>query len=331
MLAIIRPAIQSTSFSGISTLDKTDYKYDVAFSFLAQDEAIAVQLNDMLQDRLTTFLYSKRQETVAGTDGELRFGEVFGRDARLVIVLYRAGWGESPWTRIEETAIRNRAFDEGYDFVKFILLEDKPQVPRWLPRPQIWIGLSRWGLAGAASVIEARVQELGGTPREETVTDRAMRLARSLEYEKRRKRFLNSDEGVRAAHSAFDQLLASFENLIRDIQASAPGISLTLKHSRHHIVILGPGPALSIEWNARYSNSLDGACLEWREHPPFLGIMHVFDEPTRTVSERFQLDLSPDDSFCWKPATADAPPVPTGDLPTLILKRWLEQSEKHRK
>jgi hypothetical protein len=43
------------------------YKYEVAFSFLAQDEALATGLNDLLQDRLATFLYSERQKEIAGT------------------------------------------------------------------------------------------------------------------------------------------------------------------------------------------------------------------------------------------------------------------------
>src|SRR5690349_20324605 len=117
------------------------YKYEVAFSFLKEDEAIAVALNDLLQDRMSTFLYSKQQEAVAGTDGEKTFNRVFGEEARLVVVLYREGWGESPWTRIEATAVRNRGFEEGYDFVKFIPVAANATVPKWLPKSQIWIGL----------------------------------------------------------------------------------------------------------------------------------------------------------------------------------------------
>ncbi len=94
-------------------MNEEGFKYDVAFSFLAQDEGLATELCDLLQDRMRIFLYSKRQEDLAGTDGEETFNAVFGAQARLVVVLYRKGWGESPWTRIEETAIRNRAYKEG--------------------------------------------------------------------------------------------------------------------------------------------------------------------------------------------------------------------------
>jgi hypothetical protein len=87
---------------------------------------------------------------------------VFGQEARMVVVLYRGNWGQTPWTRIEETAIRNRAYNEGYDFVKFIPVDEPGSVPKWLPQNRLWIGLKRWGIAGAASVIEARVEEFRG-------------------------------------------------------------------------------------------------------------------------------------------------------------------------
>lgn len=40
----------------------TEYRYEVGFSFLKQDEAMAYDLNDHIQDRLSTFIYSKKQE-----------------------------------------------------------------------------------------------------------------------------------------------------------------------------------------------------------------------------------------------------------------------------
>jgi len=98
------------------TADNDPFKYDIAFSFVTEDEGLATQLNDRLQDRYRTFLYSKVQEKLAGTDGEKTFNAVFGKEARIVAVLLRPEWGNTRWTRIEETAIRNRAHDQGYDF-----------------------------------------------------------------------------------------------------------------------------------------------------------------------------------------------------------------------
>src|SRR5688572_23398106 len=102
---------------------------------------------------------TERQRMLAGRDGEVAFNEVFGRDARIVVVLYRQGWGERGFTHVEATAIRNRAFERGYDFTTFIPLDTPPTVPAWLPKTRIWVGLHRWGLDNAAAVIEARIQE----------------------------------------------------------------------------------------------------------------------------------------------------------------------------
>ena len=54
------------------------FKYDVAFSFLTRDEGLALQLNDLLQDRIKTFVYSERQKELAGTDGEVQKRKIFG-------------------------------------------------------------------------------------------------------------------------------------------------------------------------------------------------------------------------------------------------------------
>ena len=91
-------------------MEKQDYKYDVAFSFLKKDESLARELNDNLKDKTKTFFYSMRQDKVAGTDGENTFNKVFGSEARVVVVLYRKGWGNSSWTRIEETAKKTEHF-----------------------------------------------------------------------------------------------------------------------------------------------------------------------------------------------------------------------------
>jgi hypothetical protein len=152
------------TFPDFAIVTSSDFKYDVAFSFHREDEGLATRLNDLLQDRFSTFLYSKRQEILAGTDGEESFSRVFAKEARCVVVLYRKEWGETPFTRIEQMAIRKRAFEEGYDFTLFIPTEDRTSLPPWMPRQRLYWGLKRFALSGAAGAIEARIQELGGEP-----------------------------------------------------------------------------------------------------------------------------------------------------------------------
>ena len=56
-----------------------DFKYDVAFSFLAKDEPLAASLNEGLKDRMSTFLYSEQQKVLAGTDRRVDFQERLSR------------------------------------------------------------------------------------------------------------------------------------------------------------------------------------------------------------------------------------------------------------
>jgi len=70
-----------------------NFQYDIAFSFTKEDEGVATQINDLLQDRYQTFLYSSAQEKLAGTDGEGTFNAVLKEQARLVAVLLRPEWG----------------------------------------------------------------------------------------------------------------------------------------------------------------------------------------------------------------------------------------------
>lgn len=172
----MRPCVQQAQRARARQPQMNDqYTYDVAFSLLERDEALGMQLNDLLQPRVKTFIYPERQKELAGTDGEVTFGKVFYEEARLVVVLYRPDWGKSKWTRVEESAIKRRGFDHGYDFAKLIQLEEDPAppVPTWVSPTHIWIGLKTFGLEGAAAVIEQRIKELGGHAHEETVVERA--------------------------------------------------------------------------------------------------------------------------------------------------------------
>jgi hypothetical protein len=312
-------------------METQSYQYDVAFSFLAQDEPIAVQLTDLLQGRLRVFLYSKSQGEIAGTDGEKSFNAVFGEQSRLVVVLYRNGWGQTPWTRIEETAIRNRAFDQGYDFVKFIPLDENPSVPRWLPRTQLWLGLKRWGAAGAVSVIEARVQELGGEPREESVQERAARFERSRRFSEERRQFLNSDAGVNAANKEFAAFTSEVQRLISEIKESASSITFQLKEAREQFVVLGLRIGLSVDWRFRYRNTLGDVRLHvviWNKHPPFPGIRH-FDEPKRLASKTFTFDLLPSGQYCWRSDENQDQSFGTEELAGFVLKYYIDEAETY--
>jgi hypothetical protein len=311
------------------------YEYDVAFSFHSIDEGLAEQLNDLLQDRCKTFLYSKRQEVLVGTDGEQRFNSVFGVGARCVVVFYRKEWGETPFTRIEQTAIRNRAFTAGYDFTIVIPTETPPSVPPWLPKTRLWYGLSRFGLEGAAAVVEARVQELGGEPRIESVQDRAARLQRVEDFKKARKRFQDSAEGVGRANEAFGLLTEK-------LQADAAGIvatnvsltSLKVRKIQDYWLISGLRVCVVVSWQMRYNNSLDGSVLRADTYtgvPRLPGLIPDMDEPRRLARAEFNYELIGSDRQAFVERAGKKRTFSPEELSDYLLRAYMDAAERYER
>ena len=266
----------------------TDFEYDVAFSFHSLDEPIAIQLNDVIQDRFKTFLYLEQQKLLAGRDGEQAFNVVFQEKARVVVVFYRKEWGQTPFTRIEETAIRNRAFGKGFDFSLFIPTDKPPTSPPWLPRTRLYFAMDRFGLSGAAGVVEQLVQENGGEPRSETLADRAARFERAEEFRREQKEFINSEVSVKAATEAFVVLADKIEGHVNDLKASGTHLAaIRSVRKRQAMLLTAIYPNLLVEWNYRISNSLDESSLTatyYSGFPGFPGYNPPFDK-ARKVHE----------------------------------------------
>jgi hypothetical protein len=82
------------------------FKYEVAISFLSSDEMIAQQIADELSDRLEVFIFPEKQKILVGSDGVEKFISVFKNEARLNVIIFRKGWGDTQWTKVEENGIK---------------------------------------------------------------------------------------------------------------------------------------------------------------------------------------------------------------------------------
>lgn len=274
------------------------YDYDLAFSFLKEDEPLAVSLADTLADRYKSFVYTKKQEELAGADGQEVFSTVFDTCARCAVVLYRNGWGTTPWTRIEQTAIQNRGLRDGWDFMLFIKLDRVATMPKWLPHSHIWHDFERYGPVGAAGAIGSLIQRSGGTPRVETLDQKAERIRREIEFEQRRKDFKRSEGGVKSARAGVTKVIAALEE-------RAGRLSLVFKRSRqpYEVCVLGKIVGSMARWTGHYANSLDDSYLEvsyWQGHPPLFGSIYLLEEPRRIEGERFEFDLTTTGEHVWR-------------------------------
>lgn len=272
-------------------LVKQFFRYDIAFSFLEKDEKLASEINQVVKARISSFLYSEKQKDLAGKDGEKEFIKVFGQEARLVVVLYSLEWGNTPWTRIEETAIRNRGFSDGYDFVLFIITEAALQPPKWLPKNRLWFGLDRYGIEGAAAVIEARVQELNGEVRELKAVDKAIQKAKEIEFEHSRQEFINSQAGVDSAKNEVASLFSEIKKILSQIQSQ--NLKFNIDGDGRELIVYSSGYTLSLYWSTQYANSLKYSSLLVRifeGSSPFKNRLPI-EDPKRLSDEKYYFDM----------------------------------------
>jgi hypothetical protein len=125
------------------------YKYQVAISCLKQEEPLAQQLYDLVHPRVSSvFFYPQNQKDLIGEEGVETFRQIFRHESRIVVVLYRDGWGKSPWTGVEDLAIRDMCLESRFRRV-LVYSVDGCQ-PSWLPDSHLWAG-QRYGLTALAA------------------------------------------------------------------------------------------------------------------------------------------------------------------------------------
>jgi hypothetical protein len=305
---------------------ETDFKYDVAFSFLQEDEGLAAQINDLLQDRYRTFLYSKAQEQLAGADGEETFNAVFRKEARSVAVLFRERWGHTPWTRIEETAIRNRAHANGYNFVTFIICAPGMKAPDWLPTTRIWFDLERFGIKSAAAVLAARIQESGGDAVVETLEARTARLGRAQKFKDEKEAYARSYDGVNASNAAH-------QRLISDLKAKSEIVGCRINEVKYGnvLVLIGRGVVLTVQYECPHLNSLHGAALTATFYdgvPHLPGLIPHFDKPSLLEKWKFTFQLVGPGRSAWVGPDENEEHQPES-LAEFFLQHFLELQQQH--
>jgi hypothetical protein len=157
-----------------------DFTYDLAFSFVTPDQDAATRLHRRLSPPLNGFLYTEQQESLAGPDGYEKFASVFGEQARMVVLVYRDGWGERGFTLIESNAIKRRMYREGADFLFIVIAETEPRptLPNWLAVDHVYWDLPTFGLDDAADTIRQRLRRIGCAPKIETAAEMALRQKR---------------------------------------------------------------------------------------------------------------------------------------------------------
>ena len=204
------------------------FDFDVAFSFLDKDKSLALRLEAKLQPKLNVFVYATRQGMLAGTDGLESFRTVFNSKSRLAVVLYRDGWGDTKFTRIEQNAIRDRGLDDQWEnFLLFVTLNDSDPVPAWLPKRHIRLSYSEFGFDEVVSAIKNRARAIGATPRSENVLQEALRLKEEHDVREERQIALSANNvSLGPAQSEVSLVFDQLEERVSKLRSAVPTLDL---------------------------------------------------------------------------------------------------------
>lgn len=239
-----------------------DFKYEVAFSLLSGDESIGALFNDRFSDKVRTFFYPEREREIAGDgrDGMDTFSSVFANEARLVVVLYRDGWGKSKWTTVEETAIKGRVFNEGWENLLIVKLDKNSTLPVWVPKTYQY--LSFHDFEKCINVIEYKIGQLGGDIHIETIEEFTKRHKRDHERAIEREEYLKSTQALQDAKNEFRTFCTLLTDQWNKVISINPGLEFEATEQKQGYIEIGAnGFFLKFMWHQRFRNVLTDSFL----------------------------------------------------------------------
>lgn len=304
------------------------YDYDVAISFLAADEPLALQLRDALAP-LRVFVYSKAQEEIAGTEGVETFREVFRHRSLVSLVLFRPGWGQTKWTRVEETAIRDHCLEAGWDHLMFVRLTRDAEKPKWVPDSYIYLDFSSFGLSDLVGAVKAKLARLGVELRPPSPTDRAKQVASAENFRQETLDLMRGSPGP--FHEAALSLFAAVDSALADIERETGWEIKRGSHQHSQLVARTGGVSMQLLAREIYVNRCDEAFLLLRVFsgtvltPDERGKFYVIDEPRVCGSKELKLTRVAELGWCWEYGGA----IYTTDAAVrLVIDEFLEARER---
>jgi hypothetical protein len=315
-----------------------DPVYDVAISFLYQDLALAQALYDELSKGLEVFFSPRNQEELAGSDGLESMRAPFRSQSRLNLVLYRPKWGNTPWTGVEEVAVKESCLETSFKNIFFFVIEPTSEIPAWLPDTHVRFNFADFTLEQAVGAVKARVQERGGHFKPMTPIRKAELLQVEQEYQDDRRQ-ISSQEGMQKIYENVKLLFAEIVTQLEDVNANGHlniehGIKLRYGDMDQSCLLGTERLGMAIIWFQRYSNGLDGdAALIVRELnenaiiPP--GHWRP-QQPDVLKEEKYDPDISRTREYVWRPRKGKGELVTSRDLATKLVLQFLDLVERDR-
>lgn len=275
-------------------------KYEVAISFLSRDEPIAKDLHDRLSASLSVFFFPRNQEELAGTNGMETMRLPFLDQSRISIVLYRDGWGKTPWTGVEETAITEGCLKGGWKKLFFIMLDESKNLPTWLPEHHVRFNLKDYGIDQAVGAIKLRVQEQGGTFTHDDANNRARIAKQEADYLATKKRLFWDQKWI--TEYVRPTVMSIFQDISARTTAIAKehGLPIGASVNNQRCLIQDGYVSVAASWQQTYANNLEDARFIVSD---FNGVWaeggFQFRRPEELHQRRYCAELSHGGELCW--------------------------------
>lgn len=235
-------------------MEKKEFEYDVAFSLLDQDETLAAEIDEQIKYELKTFLYTRKQKESLGKDGFKTLSETFEKDSRIVVVLFREGYGGTKWTKVEEKSIATRVFNnlQSVEFIVFVRLDQSP-FPHWFKNTDFYFNINNYSIEQLAGAIKYKVENFGGVIKEESFLDSINKKLREKEFKEDRYKYLTNPQTKYDIKKEFDNILDWLNKTKKDLNEE--GIDITIPYRTHEnlswiiIEVICSTYMLTLRWN----------------------------------------------------------------------------------
>jgi hypothetical protein len=292
------------SLSGQTPTSPKVPKHDVAISFLARDEPTAAAFTGRLGGALKVFFFPRSQEDLAGTDGLESMRTPFLTESRVNIVLYREAWGQTPWTRVEETAIKDSCLERGWSSLFFVVLNKNEKLPIWLPNTHVRFNFEDYGIEQAVGAIKARVQEVGGTIVVPDARSDALRVHQEAQFLADRERLFRDQRWIMDnVLPAVQDVFATMDRLGAEVR-SETGMHFQSGANQGQCVLKDDRISLHVGWRQPYINVVtENAYIIATEFDAPIALpserLIYWREPKALRRHRFRPALSLAREPCW--------------------------------
>jgi len=220
------------------------FAFDVAVSSADYDARVLRELERQLTLRLPSIPPQRPVWTITAAELlDAPRASVFGKSARLVVVLYQHLWGKDPNTKADAAAVKRRLTTSGPASVRVVLL-DRTEVPTWLRKSP---ARSLGDVGECADWIVDAVADLGGATRRAPDVV-AVPLAGDDRSTQQRDSFLGSHRAITHLGREFDRLASEVAKRAATVNRDDTEVPLEVHRVPNRCTVqLGP-VALTLSW-----------------------------------------------------------------------------------